>query len=208
MNLNRLICTLALSVFATSVPAAEQGFRSMFNGKDIIGWTTSGNWFANERGELEIKPREGEKGWKRFDAYLYSAKRYRNFVFDFEYKHPKGGNSGFFFRIADQADPVTSGFEVQINDIHGKTKLTPHDCGGVIQTAAPTVNAAKPAGEWNRMIVTMKDNDLKVELNGARVVEIDLKKAAKKSLPETGFISLQDHGLHLFFRNLRIKELD
>lgn len=180
----------------------------MFNGKDTSMWTTTGNWFANERGELEIKPRAGEKGWQRYDAYLYSKKRLRNFVFDFEYKHPKGGNSGFFFRIADQANPVTSGFEVQINDTHGKEKLTAHDCGGVISTAAPTKNAAKPAGEWNRMIVTMKGDDLKVELNGETVVDIDLKKASKKPVPDAGYISLQDHGLNLFFRNLRLKELD
>lgn len=206
--MNKLICTVMLAGFALAASAGEKGFKSMFNGKDTSEWTTAGNWFANDRGELEIKPREGEKGWKRFDAYLYSKKRYRNFVFDFEYKHPKGGNSGFFFRVADQADPVNSGFEVQINDVHGKAKLTPHDCGGVIQTAAPSKNAAKPAGEWNRMVVTMRSDDLKVELNGETVVDIDLKKAAKKPLPDTGYISLQDHGLHLFFRNLRLKELD
>jgi hypothetical protein len=200
--------SLILIIATTSTFAAE-GFQSMFNGKDVSQWNTAGNWFPNDRGELEIKPREGEKGWKRFDAYLYSKKQYRNFVFDFEYKHPKGGNSGFFFRIPDPSDPVGAGFEVQINDIYGKTtKLTAHDCGGVIGTAAPTTNASKPAGEWNRMIVTMKNDDLKVELNGKPIVDIDLKKTAKKALPETGYISLQDHGLNLFFRNLRLKELD
>lgn len=195
--------------FAGSVVAGDKGFKSMFNGKDTSSWTTAGNWFANDKGELEIKPREGEKGWKRFDAYLYSKKKYRSFVFDFEFKYPKGGNSGFHFRIADRKEPVTSGFEVQINDIYGKTKaLTAHDSGGVIQTAAPTKNMSKPAGDWNRMIVTMKDDDLKVELNGETVIDIDLKKESKKAVPDKGYICLQDHGLNLFFRNLRLKELD
>lgn len=202
------LLSLILILTATSSMAGEK-FRSMFNGKDVSQWNTAGNWFANDRGELEIDPREGEKGWERFDAYLYSKKQYRNFVFDFEYKHPKGGNSGFFFRIPNPKDPVGAGFEVQINDIHGKSKkLTAHDCGGVIGTAAPTKNASKPAGEWNRMVVTMMNDDLKVELNGDIIIDIDLKKTAKKPLPAKGYISLQDHGLNLFFRNLRLKELD
>lgn len=206
----KLPVLIALIVGQTlAATADDNGFTSMFNGRDISAWTTTGNWFANERGELEIKPRKGEKGWQRYDAYLCSRQEYRNFVFDFEYQHPPGGNSGFFFRVADKADPVTSGFEVQINDVHGKTrKLTAHDCGGVIQTAAPTSNAAKPAGEWNRMVVSMIDDDLKVRLNGTTVVDINLKQAAKKPLPDKGYISLQDHGLNLVFRNLKLKVLD
>ncbi len=197
-------------IFICSLASASAGekFKSMFNGKDVSEWNTTGNWFANDRGELEIKPREGETGWKRFDAYLYSKKKYRNFVFDFEYKHPKGGNSGFFFRISDQKEPVKKGYEVQINDVHGKDKKPgAHDAGGVIGTAAPTKQMAKPAGEWNRMIVTMKNDDLRVELNGEKVIDIDLKKTSKKELADTGYISLQDHGQNLFFRNLRLKEL-
>lgn len=207
--MKKLMMFMLVTGFASSGLAAEKGFKSMFNGKDTSSWTTAGNWFANDRGELEIKPREGETGWKRFDAYLYSKKKVRNFVFDFEYKHPKGGNSGFFFRIADKQDPVNSGYEVQINDLHGKTKkLTAHDCGGVIKTAAPTKNMAKPAGEWNRMIVTMKNDELKVELNGETVIDINLKEKSEKPLPDEGFICLQDHGLNLFFRNLRFNKLE
>jgi len=194
--------------FAVSASAGQRGFHRIFNGKDVSNWDTTGNWFANDKGELEIKPREGEKGWKRFDAYLYSKKKYRNFTIDFEYKYPKGGNSGFFFRIADKKDPVKSGFEVQIKDDHGKKNAGPHDTGGVIQTQGPTKVNAKPAGQWNRMVVTMKDDRLTVKLNGEVVNDFDLKKKAKKPVPDTGYISLQDHGQNLFFRNIKFKELE
>lgn len=201
-----LLIVMAGVVFSAS--AGDKGFKNLFNGKDVSNWDTTGNWFANDRGELEIKPREGETGWKRFDAYLYSKKKYRNFVFDFEYKYPAKGNSGFFFRIADKKEPVTSGFEVQIKDDHGKKKGGPHDTGGVIGTHGPSKVMAKPAGEWNRMIVTMKGDRLKVELNGEVVNDFNLKEKAKKSVPDTGYISLQDHGQNLFFRNIRFKELN
>lgn len=206
--MKKIAALLLVAGLALSANAGEKGFKSLFNGKDVTQWDTTGNWFANDKGELEIKPREGEKGWKRFDAYLYTKKKYRNFVFDFEYKYPKGGNSGFFFRIADKKDPVKSGFEVQIKDDYGKEKGGPHDTGGVIQTQGPTKVLAKPAGQWNRMIVTMKNDRLKVELNGEVVNDFNLKEKAKKPVPDSGYISLQDHGQNLFFRNIRLKELD
>ena len=50
----------------------------------------------------------------------------------------------------------------QILDCFGKKKLGQHDLGGVIQTAGPLANGSKPAGEWNRMVVTMKKGKLSV----------------------------------------------
>ena len=79
-----------------------------------------------------IQPREGEKGWQRYDAYLFSEKKYKDFVADFEYSYPPGGNSGFYFRIGDLSDPVKNGIEAQILDSSKKKEpLTAHDHGGI-----------------------------------------------------------------------------
>lgn len=193
-------------------PAAEaaekDGFTPLFNGKNLDGWTTKGNWFVEDGGVLSILPRPGEKGWQRYDAYLWTEKPYANFILDLEFKIPPKGNSGIFVRVKDRADPVKTGIEVQINDTHGKAKVGPHDCGGVIGIVGPTKNMAKPAGEWNRMIVTCQGSRLKVSLNGEEVVDTNLAEAAGKEVPPTGSLSLQDHGLPLSFRNIRIKVLD
>jgi len=66
---------------------------------------------------------------------------------------------------------------------------------------------AKPAGEWNRMIVTCRGTNLQVELNGEKVVDLQLDKSRVKDRPLTGYVGLQDHGLPLWFRNVRIREL-
>lgn len=180
----------------------------MFNGEDLSGWTTEGNWLVEEDGVLAIKPRPGETGWQRYDAYLWTEKKYDDFVLDLEYKHPKGGNSGVFVRVKDRTDPVDTGIEVQILDSYGKEKLTAHDLGGVIGTQAPSQNMAKPAGEWNRMIVTCDENRMKVTLNGEQIIDLDLSDSAVSDRPMSGYIGLQDHGLPLWFRNIRIKELE
>jgi len=209
-----LAVTLASLVLASTCGAEEpkgsadkEGFVTLFNGKDLTGWKTTGNWFVEEGGVLAIKPRPGEKGWQRYDAYLWAEKRYGDFALDLEFKLPKGGNSGVFVRVKDPKNPVATGIEVQINDTHGKEKVGAHDCGGVIGTVGPSKNMAKPAGEWNRMVVTCKGTQLQVELNGEQVVDVDLAKTGARDRPPVGHVSLQDHGLPLWFRNIRIKEL-
>ncbi|HUU93252.1 MAG TPA: DUF1080 domain-containing protein [Phycisphaerae bacterium] len=218
MTRNRLLSSLCVTLTAlalawtcsageTKGDADEKGFVTLFNGKDLTGWKTTGNWFVEEGGVLAIKPRPGEKGWQRYDAYLWAEKQYGDFILDLEFKLPKGGNSGVFVRVKDPKNPVATGIEVQINDTHGKEKVGAHDCGGVIGTVGPTKNMAKPAGEWNRMIVTCKGTQLQVELNGERIVDVDLAKTGSRNRPLVGHVSLQDHGLPLWFRNIRIKEL-
>lgn len=197
-------------IFLCSAYSGEKGpgFTTLFNGKDLTGWKTKGNWFAQDGGVLAIEPREGETGWKRYDAYLWAEKQYGDFILDLEYKHPPKGNSGVFLRVGDLADPVNTGLEVQILDSHGKEEpLTHHDLGGVIKTIGPSKNMAKPAGEWNRMTITCKGSNLKVKLNGEQIVDVDLAKTDSKDKPLAGYVGLQDHGLPLEFRNIRIKEL-
>ena len=156
---------------------------------------------------LAIVPRPGEKGWKRFDAYLWSEKQYGDFSLDVEYKIPPGGNSGIFVRVKDPKDPVETGIEVQISDTHGKKEVGPHDCGGIIGTIGPSKNMAKPADQWNRMIVTCRGKRLVVEFNGQKVVDVDLEGTSRSDRPLVGYVGLQDHGLPLRFRNVRIKQL-
>lgn len=173
-------------------------------------WTTTGNWKLDNEGVVTLMPRKGEKGWQRYDAYLWLNKQYRDFEAEFEYKVEKGGNSGFYFHVGDKTDPVKQGIEVQISDSASEksgAKLTDHDSGGIIPGIPPTKNAAKPAGEWNRMKVTCKGNKVTVLLNGEVVNEAALDSRTLKDRPSAGYIGFQDHGLPLALRNLRLQEL-
>ena len=185
-------------------------FQSLYNGKDLEGWTTKGNWTAQADGSLLIQPREGERGWQRYDAYIWSNKKYKDFILDVEYSYPPKGNSGIFFRVGDTADPVKQGIEAQILDTFGNdSALGAHDHGGVISTIGPTKNMSAPPNEWNRMVIQCVGSQLAIELNGEKIVDIDLSDSAVKDRPLSGFIGLQDHGQpnNLRFRNLRILEL-
>lgn len=190
---------------------SDDGFKSLFNGKNLNGWQTTGNWKPLEDGSLLIAPRKGELGWQRYSDYIWSKKKYKDFILDLEYSYPEKGNSGVFFRVGDINNPVETGIEAQILDNYGSDKkMTPHDHGGIIRTAAPTKNMSRKPGAWNHMIVKCVGSKLHVTLNGEAIINIDLSKSdAGKSKPLTGYIGLQDHGQpnNIKFRNIKIKEL-
>ncbi|MEZ6014917.1 MAG: DUF1080 domain-containing protein [Planctomycetota bacterium] len=189
---------------------AEAGWAQLYNGKDLQGWTTSGNWLVEPEGVLAIRPRAGEMGWERYGAYLWSERQYADFILDLEYAYPEGGNSGVYFRVADRADPVQTGIEAQILDSSKhEGPMSHHDHGGIISAVGATRNMSRAPGEWNRMIVTMRGSHLEVDLNGANIVDVLLDETAIKDRPRTGFIGLQDHGRpnDLRFRSLWLKSL-
>ena len=205
---------LMVSVSACTYMAAEKkedadakGFVPLFNGKDLTGWQTTGNWIVQKDGTVTLKPRPGERGWQRYDAYLTTQRKYRDFILDLEFKFGPGGNSGVFLRVADPKSQVNTGFEVQILDTHGKEKPTAHDCGGVIGTAAPSKNMVKPAGQWNRYTITCKGSKVTVVLNGEQIIDLDLSKSGLKDRPPAGYIGFQDEAKPVWYRNVRIKEL-
>jgi len=192
----------------TSREKAEE-FVDLFAGGDLkTHFETTGNWTLGEDGVAHLQPREGETDWKRYDAYLWLKKPYKDFECQFEYKHEKGGNSGFYFNVTDRRQAVGSVIEVQIRDSAGESKLSAHGvCGGILPGITPTANAAKPAGQWNQMSVMSLDGEITVKLNGVLVNKAKLTHSRLQTKPKQGFIGFQDHGIPFWVRNVRVRDL-
>ncbi|QDU95461.1 3-keto-disaccharide hydrolase [Lignipirellula cremea] len=203
-----LMLILALGA---GVAGAEEKFTDLLPGEELAThWETAGNWSLDKQGVVSLTPRDGEKGWSRFDAYLWSKEQYRDFQIEFDYAVQPSGNSGFYFHVGDKAKPVSDGIEVQIYESHAKgpgKKLTDHDSGGVIPGIPPTSNAAKPAGEWNHFDITVQGKTLTIKLNNETVNVVQLGEGRLAGRPETGWIGFQDHGLPLRLRKIRIRNL-
>lgn len=202
---------VALLMIGAATGQDKSGWVNLLDGKDLTAnWTTTGNWILDKDGVVALQPRKGEKGWQRYDAYLWAKKQYADFECEFEYKVAKSGNSGFYFHVGDRKSPVAKGIEVQIYDSASKAKdakLNDHDSGGIIPGVPPTKNSAKPAGEWNKMLVAVKGNKVTVTLNGGVVNDLPLDYKTIKDRPKTGYIGFQDHGLPLWLRNIKVREL-
>ena len=63
-----------------------EGFRALFNGKDLTGWRPNVHWSAKD-GELLFEGKGGD---------LYHTEDFANFVLLVDWKVPEKGNSGVF----------------------------------------------------------------------------------------------------------------
>ena len=137
----------------------------LFNGKDLDGWklTNEGQvsgWFVKD-GVLVNDPKQ-EKG-KPHISYgnLRTVDEFEDFNITMDVKVLPGGNSGVYLRGI---------YEVQVADTYGKP-LDSHHMGGIYSRITPSVNAEKPAGEWQTYDITLCDRHINVILNGTVIVD-------------------------------------
>jgi len=165
------------------------------------------------------------------DQVIWSKKDYDNFIIDLEFKTEDGTNSGVIVYCTNMDNWIPNSVEVQIADDFAekwaKRPKTWH-CGAIFGHLAPTKSMVKKPGQWNRFTVTCKDKMIYVMLNGQMVAEMnmDLWTSATKNpdgtdipswlstpfaeLPTHGNVGLQGKhaGAPIFFRNMKVKELD
>ena len=150
---------------------------------------------------------------------------YGDFVLELEFKVATNTNSGVYLRTADRQDPVYTGIEVQVANSFGQDQLSRTGTAGAIyDCVAPTHNAIKPPGEWNRYVITCQGPRIQVVLNDQAIVDMNLEEWTQarqnpdgttnkfgtplKDFARQGYIGLQDHGRPVWYRNIRIKPLD
>ena len=204
---------LALIVLLSSATfAAERGFKDLFNGKNLDGWTLvngSGKGYVVENGVL-VCPEDG-------GGNLLTDKDYANFVLRFEFKLSPGGNNGVGIRAPLAGDIAYSGMEIQILDQdHPKYKgLKPWQRHGSVYNVVPAkADALKPAGEWNQEEIIAEGKKIKVKLNGVEITDADLSTVTDETVLKkhpgiqrtSGRIGFLGHGTRVEFRNIRVKE--
>src|SRR6266496_6746732 len=83
---------------------------SLFNGKDLTGWTVHGTekWYV-ENGELIC-----ESGPDRQYGYLSTNKNHKNFILTLKFKQEANGNSGVFFRSQIPEGVKISGWQAEV----------------------------------------------------------------------------------------------
>lgn len=163
----------------------------LFNKKDLSGWETIGDRANRWRAV------EGVLVNQSTGANLRTKEAFRDFKLELEFKIPEGSNSGVYLR---------GRYETQVADNFGQE---PHSrgVGGIYGLITPTVNAAKPAGEWNKLEATLIGYRVTIVVNGQTTIDgklIDGITGGALDTNETagGPIMLQgDHGT-VYYRNI------
>jgi hypothetical protein len=215
--------------------AEEQaaGFVLMFDGKTTQGWRgynkpafPDSGWVVENNLLRVVGSGKGEAGGAGGDI-IYD-KKFKDFDLKLEWKISMGGNSGIFYLAQEIPDePVwKSAPEMQIldniNHLDAKLGKDGNRQAGSLYDLIPAVpQNAKPVGEWNSVEIMVYQGTVVHKQNGETVLEYHIGtpdwdkmiKASKfKTFPQfgkyvEGYISLQDHGNDVWFRNLKIKAL-
>jgi hypothetical protein len=195
----------------------SDGFKLLFNGKDLTGWTDKdGNehkGYIARDGMIVVEPKLG-------GGNLYTADEYSDFIMRFEFKLTPGANNGLGIRTPRGVNAAYNGMELQILDNTADKYKDLHDYqyhGSIYGVVPAKRGHLKPVGDWNYQEVIAKGKQITVKLNGVTIVNADIEKA---STPKTmdgnehpglkrdkGFIAFCGHDTKLAFRSLRIKTL-
>ena len=197
------------------------GWRSLFDGKTTAGWR------GYQRDDMP-------DGWQAVDGTLarvgqagdiITIDRFASFDLRFEWKLAEGSNSGIFFGVSEEGDAVWhSGPEYQLlhNAGHSDGQSPITSAGSNFAVHPPARDVTRPVGAWNEGRLVVNGPRVEHWMNGVKLLDYELGSAdwqdrvtASKftELPlygrvSPGHLAIQDHGDPVWFRNIRIRELE
>jgi hypothetical protein len=211
--------TLALALCLAAAPAQDDGYVSLFNGKDFSGWKVpdgdNGHWKVVD-GVIDYDAASEAKG----DKNLKTEKEFGDFTLQVEWRiketpyvnpnvadilpdgtHRKGpdgkeiklslpdSDSGIYPRGSGKHQINIWCWPVGSGEVYG-IRMDKSMPPEVRAGVTPKKKADKPVGEWNRFEITVKGTKLTVVLNGEEVIS----NAELPGIPARGPIALQHHG--------------
>jgi hypothetical protein len=223
--------TAVLAGEARQLNQPPEGYEALFNGIDFENWqynasrSTEETWRivdgvlvkGKRGGTLRTKKEYGDcvlmldwrwtaKPWKHRHGWLLPSGEIKTDENGkrVSYEFDMAGDSGIYFRMGQGqyqqinlwCDRVGSG------ELH-EWRTRPDTPPEVRSKTVPIKKMDKPLGEWNSMVIHLRGEQLQVQLNGERVIDVRLPGLAPR-----GRFGIQDHGFPMELRNIFIKELD
>jgi len=204
-------CFLRAIVFSLAVMgsswamAEEEGWVTLFNGKDLAGWKVNENKDSVrvEDGLLVIN---GPRAHAYYEGTDGNAS-FKNFHFKAKVKTYPKANSGIYLhtRFQDSGWP-NRGYECQVNNTHGDPKKT----GGLYNVQDNYKEVAKD-GEWFDYDIMVDGKHIVVMING-RIVSAytepdDLDRPERQLSAGTFALQAHDPGSKVEYKDLKVKRL-
>ena len=129
---------------------------ALFNGKDLTGWKglvpgVEMKWTVKD-GVLRNAPPTTD---------IISEQKFWNFKLHVDFRIVERSNSGIGLR---------GRYEIQVLEDYGRPPNT-HGAAALYSRVAPSVNASKPAGEWQSYDIRLVGRQLTVVHNGTKVLD-------------------------------------
>ncbi len=233
MLLRHLFLVIAVVAMNSSVSSADnpvppQGFRAIFNGKDLNGWyglnPHNGNNLTGDRKDENLKAQRAEfpKNWTVENGelvndghgpYATTDEEFGDIEFLIEYRTVAGADSGIYLRGTPQVQIWDWN---QPFDPKNPTRKPHLGSGGLFNNTPgsagrdPMAFADKPFGEWNQFRIRQIGARTWVWLNDVLVADGAVMENfwdRKQPLPAKGPIMLQTHGGEIRWRNIFVREI-
>jgi len=159
------LLVFVFTAFGCATMSSDSGWVTLIdNGKGIENFNAIGdaNWRVQDGALVADKGKGG---------HLVSKNSYKNFQIRAEFWAETNTNSGIFIRATDPNKiTATNAYEVNIYDLRPGQEFA---TGGIVNFGRiPVPNKYQAAGKWNTFMITAKDTNLIVELNGVQTVNI------------------------------------
>lgn len=217
MNRRDLLFTLgAVSVARAAGPAVNRltpeeeaaGFRLLFNGKDLDGWTGDPALWSVSDGAI-LGSTDGRP--ITHNTFLYTMNTYSNFVLKVDIRL-RNGNSGIQFRSKVLPDWVLNGYQADASyagdrSAWGNFYEEKGRGRNVMKTMDEGWLKAKDLvrmGDWNEYEILADGNHIVLTFNGHVTIDTEDRDAS------SGVIGFQLHTgdpMKVEFRNIRLKTL-
>ena len=193
---------LALLLLLSSTAAiAQEGFRPLFNSKNLDGWDGDPRLWSVRDGMI-VGSTEGVK--LTHNEFLITRQSFGNFVLRAECKL-RNHNSGIQFRSEALPEWVVRGYQADMaEDNYWGNIYEEKGTRGTMVDGWPKAKTVVHLKDWNDYEISCSGDHIQLKLNGVETA--DVHDSARLS----GIIALQLHAgppMEAYFRNIRIKEL-
>jgi len=195
----------------------KAGWKLLFDGKTTKGWrnykkaSISDGWQVKAGALTRARNGAGD---------IITTDQYDNFELQIDFKISEEGNSGIMFHVTEESgSPWHTGPELQVLD--NKKGHDPQKAGWLYQLYKSSVDACKPAGQWNTIHLRISPQQCETNMNGVRYYRFQIgskdwnERVAKSKFSKypnfgkagKGHICLQDHGNLVSYRNIKIRPI-
>jgi hypothetical protein len=215
---------------------AEEGFKSLFNGKDLTGWDGNTELWSVADGAIKGETTT-EKKAKGNTFLVWRDGKTTDFHLKCKFKLEGSNNSGVQYRSVENPKWVMIGYQCDLQYgaenmcklYHEKNPRGRVCMAGEVVVMEPSADPKKPTagkkvtgptpdaeklktitkkGDWNECEVIAKGNHVIHKING--VVAVDFTDNDEKNRCMEGLLALQIHAgapMTIYFKDIEFKEL-
>ncbi|HUQ72232.1 MAG TPA: DUF1080 domain-containing protein [Planctomycetaceae bacterium] len=213
------LLSLFLTLSSTTFVVADDGWQTLFNGKDLTGWRA--NYYPDSWTVVDGAIRAHATAESSHLFYVGNQPKgkfvaYENFVLELSARGERDSNSGIYFhtdyQTLNRRHHLANGYEVQLDSAPNAKRAT-----GSLYAVVDLEKSAVDESRWFRVRITVKDKHIVIQIDDKTLVEYtepahvkrESDKAGRKLSPSGGAIALQGHDPRstFYFKDIRIKRL-